>query len=58
MKEIESEREPQDLPSSFVRVVSSGIILDYANAKVIHEWLGNHIKKLENKANDRIRNKK
>jgi hypothetical protein len=48
LKEVLSEQDPQDLKESFVRFISTGIILDYKNAKVIHEWLGGHIKKIEN----------
>ena len=47
LKEVEAERDPQDLADAFVRVVNTGIILDYKNAKIIHEWLGNHFKLLE-----------
>lgn len=47
LKEITSEVEPKDLKDSFVRFISTGVILDYKNAKVIHEWLGGHIKKIE-----------
>lgn len=47
-KEIASEVDPKDLKDSFVRFISTGVILDYKIAKVIHEWLGGHIKKIEN----------
>lgn len=52
LNEILSERDPQDLQDTFVRFVSTGIVLDYKNAKTIHNWLGNHIKKLETAKKD------
>jgi hypothetical protein len=58
LKEIESEREPRDLSDSFVRVVNTGIILDYRHAKIIYEWLGENIKKLESHTNERTLPKK
>ncbi len=44
-KEIETE--PKDLKNSFVRVIENGVVLNYQTAKEIHNWLGNHISKLE-----------
>ena len=39
--------EPADLRTSFVRSVSSGIILTYENARNLHLWLGEKLKELE-----------
>ncbi len=46
-EEIKDDVNPNDYQNSLVRVVESGIILDYKNAKEIHRWLGEHIKALE-----------
>lgn len=46
-KEIFEAAEPSDLKQSFVRHFQSGIILNYNAAKEIHNWLGNHLKGLE-----------
>lgn len=51
LTEVEAEREPRDISDSFVRFVSTGIILDYRHAKNIYEWLGENIKKLESHKN-------
>lgn len=40
-------KEPEDLRTSMIRFVQSGIILNLINAKKIHKWLGGHIAKLE-----------
>jgi hypothetical protein len=45
--EVLEEAEPNDHAKSVVRVVESGVILDYANAKEIYRWLGEHLKNLE-----------
>lgn len=44
----ETAVEPQDLKTSFVRVIENGIIMNYQTAKEIHRWLGNHLETLEN----------
>ena len=45
--EIKEEVEPSDFGTSFIRYIKTGIILEYSSAKAIHQWLGEHIKKLE-----------
>lgn len=45
--EIKEEVEPSDLSTSFIRYIKTGVILEYSSAKAIHQWLGEHIKKLE-----------
>ena len=58
LKEIESERDPKDHGDSFVRVINTGIILDYKRAKIIHQWLGSHIKNLEKRTNGKLPERK
>jgi hypothetical protein len=41
------ESDPEDLNRMIVRFVSSGVILNYQNAKVLHGWLGDRIAELE-----------
>ena len=38
---------PENLNSIIVRYVSSGVVLNYQNAKVLHGWLGDKIAELE-----------
>ena len=57
LSEIVDERDPKDLANKFVRVVNTGVILDYRGAKIIHEWLGNHISNLEKKTNGKLPDK-
>jgi len=46
-EEVKDLAEPKDLNESFIRYIQTGVIFNYNTAKVIHEWLGDHIKKLE-----------
>jgi hypothetical protein len=39
--------EPANLSNTIVRFVSSGVVLNYQNAKVMHSWLGEKITELE-----------
>jgi hypothetical protein len=39
--------DPENLNSTIVRFVSSGVVLNYQNAKVMHAWLGDQIAELE-----------
>jgi hypothetical protein len=41
------ENDPQDLSSSVVRFVDSGVILNLESAINIYEWLGRHIETLK-----------
>lgn len=41
--------EPSDLDNSFVRFVSTGVVLSESTAKSIHAWLGAQIEELENR---------
>jgi len=39
--------DPEKLNSTIVRYVSSGVVLNYQNAKSLHVWLGDKIAELE-----------
>ena len=41
------EVDPINLNNIIVRYVSSGVVLNYQNAKVLHGWLGDKIAELE-----------
>jgi hypothetical protein len=43
----EIAEEPAEMRSTFVRAVTTGIILNYENARNLHAWLGEKIKELE-----------
>ena len=43
----EIAEEPADMRSTFVRSVTTGVILNYDNARNLHAWLGEKIKELE-----------
>lgn len=38
---------PEDLNASVVRFVSSGVVLNYQNARDLHKWLGEKIEEME-----------
>jgi hypothetical protein len=44
---VEVGEEPEDLKSSMVRFVSSGVILNGENARNVHAWLGERIREME-----------
>jgi hypothetical protein len=39
--------EPEDLGQSMVRVIKSGVVMNYQNARELHLWLGERIKEME-----------
>lgn len=39
--------DPEDLNSSLIRYVPCGIVLNYANARNLHQWLGDRISEME-----------
>lgn len=39
--------DPANLESMIVRYVSSGVVLNYQNAKALHSWLGDKVAELE-----------
>jgi len=39
--------EPEDLGQSLVRVIKSGVVMNYQNARELHLWLGERIKEME-----------
>src|ERR1035437_10369869 len=41
---------PKDLNSSLVRYVPCGIVLNYASARNLHQWLGDKISEMERMA--------
>ncbi|WP_243374282.1 hypothetical protein [Geotalea sp. SG265] len=43
----ESAVEPADLHHSFVRYISSGVVLSHQTAEEIHFWLGEKLKEME-----------
>ena len=43
----EIAEEPAEMRSTFVRAVTTGVILNYDNARNLHAWLGEKIKELE-----------
>ncbi|MBA7707990.1 hypothetical protein ES703_116877 [subsurface metagenome] len=41
------DRTPEDLRSKIIRFIQTGVVLNLESAKIIHKWLGDHIKSLE-----------
>lgn len=39
--------EPENLQKTIVRYIEYGIVMNYENAKMIHEWLGKHLEQME-----------
>ncbi len=39
--------EPEDLASSMVRFVDTGVVMSYENAKVFHAWMGDKLREVE-----------
>lgn len=39
--------EPEDLASSMVRFIDSGVVMSYENAKVFHAWMGDKLREVE-----------
>ena len=52
-----SNVEPADLENSFVRFVSTGIVLNETAAKSIYDWLGTQLEELENRKTSSKSNK-
>ncbi len=46
--------DPEDLNTSIVRFVSNGVVLNYQNARDIHQWLGDKIAEMERLAQARL----
>ena len=40
-------QEPSDANNSLVRFIDAGIVLNFENAKAIHNWLGERLKEME-----------
>ena len=43
----ETAVEPEDLPSSMVRFIDTGVVMSYENAKVFHAWMGEKLREVE-----------
>lgn len=43
----ETSVEPADLSKSMVRVIDTGVVMNYENAKVFHTWLGEKLREME-----------
>jgi hypothetical protein len=43
----ETQMEPEDLSSSMVRFIDTGVVMNYDNAKVFHAWLGDKLREAE-----------
>jgi hypothetical protein len=43
----ETAVEPEDLASSMVRFIDTGVVMSYENAKVFHAWLGDKLREME-----------
>jgi hypothetical protein len=39
--------EPEDLTSSMVRFIDTGVAMSYENARVFHAWLGDKLREVE-----------
>lgn len=39
--------EPEDMASSLVRFIDTGVVMNYENARVFHAWLGDKLRELE-----------
>lgn len=49
----ESGSDPEDLASSMVRFVDTGVVMNYENARVFHAWLGEKLREAEELAKAR-----
>ena len=43
----ETAMEPADLNKSMVRVIDTGVVMNYDNARVFHAWLGEKLREAE-----------
>ena len=43
----ETEVEPEDLQSSMVRFIDTGVVMSYENAQIFHNWLGEKLREVE-----------
>jgi len=39
--------EPNDLASSMVRFIDTGVVMSYENARVFHAWMGDKLREIE-----------
>jgi hypothetical protein len=43
----ETAAEPDDLAHSMVRLIETGVVMNYQNARELHLWLGERVKEME-----------
>lgn len=43
----ETRMEPDDLASSMVRFIDTGVVMSYENARVFHAWMGEKLREME-----------
>ncbi len=43
----ELETEPEDLKSSLVRFIDTGVVMNYQGARDLYQWLGEMVKQME-----------
>lgn len=43
----ETSVEPEDLASSMVRFIDTGVVMSYENARVFHAWMGDKLREME-----------
>jgi len=43
----ETAVEPENLASSMVRFIDTGVVMNYENAKVFHAWMGEKLREVE-----------
>jgi hypothetical protein len=46
----ELERDPGPDDQVVIRYVTTGVVLNYSDAKAIHQWMGEHLKRFEREA--------
>lgn len=46
----ELSRDPGPEDSVMIRYVTTGVVLSYGDAKAIHQWMGDHLKRFEKEA--------
>jgi hypothetical protein len=43
----ETAVEPEDLQTTLVRFIDTGVVMNYENAKIFHAWLGERLQEIE-----------
>jgi hypothetical protein len=47
LKERIKSIDPEDIQTTFIRFIQTGIVMDYATTKEIHQWIGEKIEAFE-----------